>query len=90
MQLELTELRADDSLKLSCKNQARFKLDIDEVEMKTFGLEVCDVLIENEQGETARFFVTARIKNGRAVLVVTAKKNNGKETIKSVVGDWRL
>jgi len=65
------------------------EVDSELVENQTFGLNVCDVSVNFEDGKYSKFFVTVRIKNGRPVCEVSTNLHN-KETKKSITGVKRV
>lgn len=73
----------------STRDRVTVEVDADLVDNQTFGLNVCDVVMNFEDGKYAKFFVTLRIKNGRPVCEVSTNLHN-KETKKSVMGVKRV
>lgn len=55
------------------------------IDDSTFGFSVCDVEIKMEDGTTCRFFVSAKMKNGRPTLEVATNVGHGSRR-KSVTG----
>ena len=67
---------------------ADINLKAEEVEQHSTGQELARVTVRREDGKKAIFFVVARIKNGRPVMELVAKKESGDEVQKSVTGFW--
>lgn len=55
------------------------------IDNSSFGFSVCDVEIKMEDGSTCRFFVSAKMKNGRPTLEVATNVGQGSRR-KSVTG----
>lgn len=71
------------------RNRVAVEVDAELVDNQTFGLNVCDVVLNFEDGKYTKFFITVRIKNGRPVCEVSTNLRN-KETKKSVMGVKRV
>ncbi len=59
----------------------------------TFRQEVAQILVEKENGEYARFWVSVRVSNGRPKVYVTTKIGKGetrKQVERSVQGTFNL
>ena len=52
-------------------------------------LDVARIILQKPDGTRAIFFVDARVKNGKPALVVTAKKRDAAETVKTVTAQWK-